>query len=144
LIRAADMLIARRADTRARADFATWKMMAKLNGASSLPREAQTSLENYKALLRQMPEGEASEAAINLLYKAYYKEMGGAGAPPELPAHSSDPVAGNVTAFKRPPAQRKPAQQKPNFGPTPKPRLPVGLIFACLIVVYVGIRYFLQ
>jgi hypothetical protein len=35
------MLIARRADTRARADFATWKMMAKLNGTSSLPADAQ-------------------------------------------------------------------------------------------------------
>ena len=31
VIKAADMLIARRADTRARTDFATWKMMAKLN-----------------------------------------------------------------------------------------------------------------
>ena len=29
MIKAADMLIARRADTRARADFATWKMLAK-------------------------------------------------------------------------------------------------------------------
>ena len=144
MIRAADMLIARRADTRARADFATWKMMAKLNGASSLPREAQTSLENYKALLRQMPEREASEATIDLLYKAYYKEMGGAGAPPELPARSSDPVRDNVTAFKRPPVPRKPAQQKAAHGEAAKSRLPVGLIFACLIVVYVGIRYFLQ
>lgn len=144
MIRAADMLIARRADTRARADFATWKMMAKLNGASSLPREAQTSLENYKVLLRQIPEAEASEATINLLYKAYYKEMGGAGAPPELPARSSDPVRDNVTAFKRPPVPRKPAQQKSARDPAAKSRLPVGLIFACLIVVYVGIRYFLQ
>ena len=144
MVKAADMLIARRADTRARADFATWKMMAKLNGASSLPAEAQNFLGAYKKLLGEMAEADATEATITLMYKAYYKEMGGAGAPPELPAHSSDPVAGNVTAFKRPPAQRKPAQQKPNFGPTPKPRLPVGLIFACLIVVYVGIRYFLQ
>jgi hypothetical protein len=40
-IKAADMLIARRADTRARADFATWKMLAKLNGFSALPAEAQ-------------------------------------------------------------------------------------------------------
>jgi hypothetical protein len=39
LVKAADMMIARRADTRARADFATWKMMAKLNGASALPPE---------------------------------------------------------------------------------------------------------
>ena len=45
------MLIARRADTRARADFATWKMIAKLNGASSLPAEAQNFLAEYKGLL---------------------------------------------------------------------------------------------
>jgi hypothetical protein len=100
------MLIARRADTRARADFATWKMMAKLNGASALPQEAQTFLESYKALLKQMSEADATEATIKLMYKAYYGEMGGAGDPPELPAQSSRPVKDNVTAFKRPPAQR--------------------------------------
>lgn len=138
------MLIARRADTRARADFATWKMMAKLNGASALPPEAQGFLESYKMLLRQMPEPEATEAAINLMYKAYYGEMGGAGTPPELPVHSNQQVTDNVTAFKRPPAQRKPAQPKAMHGPQSKPRLPVALIFACLVVVYVGIRYFLK
>jgi hypothetical protein len=140
LIRAADMLIARRADTRARADFATWKMMAKLNGASALPQEAQAFLESYKALLQQMSEPEATEATINLMYKAYYGKMGGAGAPPELPAHSSDQVTDNVTAFKRPPAPRPRA----THGPETKPRLPVALIFACLVVVYASIRYFLQ
>jgi hypothetical protein len=142
LIRAADMLIARRADTRARADFATWKMMAKLNGASALPQEAQAFLENYKALLKQTSEAEATEATIKLMYKAYYGEMGGAGDPPELPAHSNRPVKDNVTAFKRPPGQRKPPQQKLPQGSNPKPRMPVALIFACLVVVYVGIRYF--
>ena len=84
VIKAADMLIARRANTRARADFATWKMMAKLNGASALPEDAQAFLESYKAQLKQMPEAEASEATINLMYKAYYGKMGGVGAPPEL------------------------------------------------------------
>ena len=144
-IKAADMLIARRADTRARADFATWKMMAKLNGASSLPAEAQTFLESYKTLLKEMAEPEATEAIINLIYRNYYGEMGGAGAPPDLPARSKDRTKGNVTAFKRPPAQRKPVQRQPARGPeTTKPRLPVALIFACLVVVYVGIRYLLQ
>jgi len=57
LIKAADMMIARRADTKARADFATWKMMAKLNGASSLPAEAQTFLVSYKEI-RQKKSGE--------------------------------------------------------------------------------------
>jgi hypothetical protein len=139
------MLIARRADTRARADFATWKMMAKLNGASSLPAEAQTFLESYKARLNEMPETEATEATIDLIYKSYYGKMGGAGAPPDLPARSKPQVTDNVTAFKRPPVQRKATQQKAApRGPGAKPRLPVALIFACLVVVYVGIRYFLQ
>jgi hypothetical protein len=136
------MLIARRADTRARADFATWKMMVKLNGASSLPAEAQNFLESYKELLRKTTEAEATEATINLIYRSYYGEMGGAGAPPELPARSNDAVTDNVTAFKRPPVQRKPSQQKAMRGPETKPRLSVALIFACLVVIYVGIRYF--
>lgn len=144
VIKAADMLIARRADTRARADFATWKMMAKLNGASALPPEAQTFLESYKALLKQMPEPEATEATINLMYQAYYGEMGGAGAVPELPAQSTHQAKDNVTAFKRPQAPKKSAGPKGMGGPDAKPRLPVALIFACLVVVYVGIRYYLQ
>ncbi len=145
VIKAADMLIARRADTRARTDFATWKMMAKLNGASALPAEAQTFLESYKALLKQMPEPEASEATMRLMYRAYYTEMGGAGAPPELPAQPPPQARDNVTAFKRPPAPKKAAGSRfMAAGPDGKPRLPVALIFACLVVVYVGIRYYLQ
>jgi hypothetical protein len=138
LIKAADMMIARRADTKARADFATWKMMAKLNGASSLPAEAQAFLVSYKALLEKMTEAEATEAAISLVYKSYYGEMGGIGVPPDVKARSSDQVTDNVTAFKRPPAQRP----KSAAGSGVQPRLPVALIFACLVVVYVGIRYF--
>ena len=76
LIKAADMLIARRADTRARADFATWKMLAKLNGTSSLPAEAQNFLAGYKALLEKMTEPEASEATIQLMYRSYYARDG--------------------------------------------------------------------
>src|ERR1700756_985081 len=77
------MLIARRADTRARADFATWKMIAKLNGASSLPAEAQNFLAEYKELLGKMSEEDATEATIRLMYKTYYSELGGGGAQPE-------------------------------------------------------------
>ena len=140
VIKAADMLIARRADTPARADFATWKMLAKLNGASALPAEAQGFLVSYKQLLEKMTDADASEATIQLMYKSYYAEMGGAGTPPEIPARSSDPAAdtGNVTAFRRPPVKPKAAAS----GPQAKPRLPVALIFTCLVVVYVGIRYY--
>jgi hypothetical protein len=138
------MLIARRADTRARADFATWKMLAKLNGTSSLPAEAQNFLADYKALLEKMAEPEASEATIHLIYRSYYGEMGGAGTPPDVKAHMNGqgnrqgPAADNVTAFKRP----APKPPKAAGGQSAKPRLPVALIFICLIIVYVGVRYF--
>jgi len=132
------MLIARRADTKARADFATWKMIAKLNGASSLPAEAQAFLVSYKALLNEMTEPEATEATINLIYKSYYGEMGGLGAPPDVIPPSNGQMTDNVTAFKRPPAQRP----KTASGSDAKPRLPVALIFACLVIVYTGFRYF--
>ena len=146
MIKAADMMIARRADTKARADFATWKMMAKLNGASALPAEAETFLVSYKALLNQMPESDATDATIQLMYKAYYAEMGGHGIAPDVRAQTSEPVTGNVTAFKRP-APQKPKPQtgfRAGFkaGPDGKPKLPVALIFACLVVVYVGFRYY--
>jgi len=146
------MLIARRADTRARADFATWKMLAKLNGTSSLPAEAQNFLAGYKALLEKMAEPEASEATIHLVYRSYYGEMGGAGTPPDIKAHINGqangqgngraPVADNVTAFKRPAPKPAKDTYKTASGPTAKPRLPVALIFICLVIVYVGVRYF--
>jgi hypothetical protein len=144
LVKAADMLIARRADTRARADFATWKMMAKLNGASALPPGAQEFLASYKNLQAQMNEGEATEATIGAIYRAYYAEMGGAGTPPDVRPRASEPAADNVTAFRRP----EPKPKKANFfgaataGATQKRPLPVALIFACLVVVYVGIRLY--
>jgi hypothetical protein len=133
------MLIARRADTRARADFATWKMIAKLNGASSLPAEAQNFLASYKALLKEMPEGEATEATIILMYKSYYSEMGGGGTPPEVRPPRVEPARDNVTAFRRPTvAKPKLVTSRPNG----KSQLPVALIFVCIVVIYVGIRYF--
>src|SRR4029079_4143112 len=138
-VKAADMLIARRADTRARADFATWKMMAKLNGASALPAEAQNFLATYKKMLGDMPEAQATEATIILLYKAYYAEMGGGGPPPDVPPGHAEPVADNVTAFRRPPPRAK-TSNGTSANSTRSP-LPVALIFACLAVVYVGIRY---
>ena len=64
MIKAADMMIARRADTKARADFATWKMLAKLNGTSSLPTEAQNFLVSYKTLLNKIRESGIKESGI--------------------------------------------------------------------------------
>ena len=139
MVKAADMLIARRADTRARADFATWKMIAKLNGASSLTADAQNFLASYRSLLGKMSEGDATEATIQLMYQTYYAEMGGVGAPPEVRSAPVEPVADNVTAFRKPPRPKQAAVARTADA---RPKLPVALIFACLVVVYVGIRYF--
>ena len=142
MVKAADMLIARRADTRARADFATWKMMAKLNGLSALPPEAQGFLDGYRKLLERMSEAEATETAIAEVYKTYYAEMGGAGNPPDIRSRPAEPVADNVTAFRRPTAKPRKTFGAAAFGGTEKRPLPVALIFACLVVVYVAIRYY--
>ena len=146
MIKAADMMIARRADTKARADFATWKMMAKLNGASALPAEAQTFLVSYKELLKQNSEAEATEATIQLMYRAYYAEMGGHGTAPDVRSQTTAPTTDNVTAFRRPTPQKAKSQTgfRAGFqtGPDGKPKLPVALIFACVVVVYVGFRYY--
>ena len=136
------MLIARRANTRARADFATWKMMAKLNGLSALPPEAQGFLDGYRKLLERMSEAEATETAIAEVYKTYYAEMGGAGNPPDIRSRPAEPVADNVTAFRRPTAKPRKTFGAAAFGGTEKRPLPVALIFACLVVVYVAIRYY--
>ena len=74
------------------------------------------------------------------MYKAYFAEMGGIGTPPDVRSRPSQPARDNVTAFRRPEVKPKPLPFAPNAGV--KPRLPVALIFACLVVVYVGIRYY--
>jgi hypothetical protein len=142
LIKAQDKMIARRADTKARADFATWKMMAKLNGSSSLPAEALTFLSSYKGFVETMPEAEASEATIELIYKSYYVDMGGTGTAPDIKSMPKEPIVdtSNVMAFKRPAPQPAPSA---NSTPNARPRVPVALIFICLALIYVGIRYFL-
>jgi hypothetical protein len=115
-------------------------MIAKLNGASSLPAEAQHFLAEYKALLGQMNEDDATEATIRLMYKTYYSEMGGGGTPPEVRPAPTAPVADNVTAFRRPAANR--TKSTGSLSQSGRPQLPVALIFTCLVIVYVGIRYF--
>ena len=148
MVKAADMLIARRADTRARADFATWKMMAKLNGLSALPLDAQGFLDGYKKLLDRMSEADATEAAIAEVYKSYYLEMGGGGNPPDVRTRPAEPVADNVTAFRRPAPKPKPKPKRAGFfsatavGGTQKRPLPVALIFAGLVVIYVAIKLY--
>ena len=99
-------------------------------------------------VLEKLAEPEASEATIHLIYRSYYGEMGGAGTPPDVKAHlngqgsGQGPVAGNVTAFKRPAPKPSKTAHTTAGGAPAKPRLPVALIFICLVIVYASVRYF--
>ena len=75
------------------------------------------------------------------MYRSYYGEMGGAGTPPDVQARvrASPPPTRQRHRLQAAGARRR---KPPASGPPAKPRLPVALIFACLVVVYVGIRYF--
>jgi hypothetical protein len=111
--KAADMLIARRADTRARADFATWKMLAKLNGFSALPAEAQ-SFGTIGSLLmtddKWRPPSSSWPSGIMPRWAAPARRR-------SSPRQRSGTDNGNVTAFRRPPhcrvAALRPAKARP-------------------------------
>src|SRR5688500_8314549 len=135
-------MIARLTDTKARAVYAAWRLIVKLNGSSSLPAEALTFLSSYKGFVETMPEAEANEATIDLIYKTYYVDMGGTGTAPDIKSMPKDPIidTSNVMAFKRPAPQPLPAADS---AANARPRVPVALIFICLALIYVGIRYFL-
>ena len=64
--------IARKARTKAEADFATWLMMAKLGGFDDLPSNAQSFLTNYRTRLETMSEAESTALAVREVYSAYY------------------------------------------------------------------------
>src|SRR4029453_714206 len=80
--------IAKKARTKAEADFATWLMMAKLGGFDDLPSNAQSFLTNYRIRLETMSEAESTALAVLEAYSAYYNEMGGLGAAPEPKART--------------------------------------------------------
>jgi hypothetical protein len=55
-------------------------------------------------------------------------------------AGSKQPTPGNVISMRAKPQRPKPTAPAKNT----KPRLPVALIFICLVIITVGLRYLLQ
>ena len=103
--------IAKKARSKAEADFATWLMMAKLGGFDDLPSNAQKFLTSYRARLEVMSEAESTALAVREVYSAYYSEMGGVGEAPEPPQTRKPTAKGNAarTGSPRPP-RSEPAQ----------------------------------
>jgi hypothetical protein len=133
--------IAKKARSKAEADFATWLMMAKLGSFDDLPSNAQKFLINYRARLELMSEAESTALAVREVYRAYYSEMGGVGAAPE-PQARKPTTEGNVVRFKRPlKAQSAPAAARNSTRPMISKSLRALLIFASMVALIVAYRF---
>ena len=136
--------IARKARTKAEADFATWLMMAKLGGFDDLPSNAQNFLTNYRTRLETMSEAESTALAVREVYGAYYSEMGGVGTAPEPKARKSM-AEGKVVPFAR---QLKPqpglSAARHSTRPMIRKSLPALLIFATMVALIAAYRFLTQ
>ena len=131
--------IAKKARTKAEADFTTWLMMAKLGSFDDLPLNAQKFLTDYRARLEMMSEAESTVLAVREVYSAYCSEMGGVGAAPQARKPATE---GKVVRFQRP----------AKFRPAPSTARAVGwlgdrksvsafLIFAGMVALIVGYKF---
>jgi hypothetical protein len=133
--------IAKKARSKAEADFATWLMMAKLGSFDDLPSNAQNFLTDYRSRLEKMSEAESTVLAIREVYGAYYTEMGGVGTAPE-PQARKPTTEGKVVRIQRPP-KTQPAQStaRNSTGPMIRKSLPALLIFAGMVALIVAYRF---
>lgn len=132
--------IAKKARSKAEADFATWLMMAKLGGFDDLPPNAQTFLTNYRARLETMSEAESTALALREVYSAYYSELGGVGAAPE-PQARKPKTERNVVRSPKPPKPQPAAAARNSSRPMIRNSLPALLIFASMVVLIVTYRF---
>src|SRR6201985_1123224 len=122
--------IAKKARTKAEADFATWLMMAKLGVFDDLPPNAQSFLTSYRSRLETMSEAESTALAVREVYSAYYSEMGGAGLAPEPKARTATTESKVVQLQRRPKPQPGLSAARHSTRPTIRKSLRALLIFA--------------
>lgn len=130
--------IAKKARTKAEADFVTWLMMAKLGGFDDLPPNAQSFLTNYRTRLEKMTEAESTALAVREVYNAYYNEMGGVGAAPEPKARTA------TIDRERPKPQPSLSLARHLTSPMIRKYLPALLIFASMVALIVAYRLLTQ
>jgi hypothetical protein len=133
--------IAKKARTKAEADFATWLMMAKLGGFDDLPSNAQSFLTNYRSRLETMSEAQSTVVAIREVYSVYYSEMGGVGAALE-PKARTPTTKGKIRPFQREP-KPQPILSAARHSTMPMMRksLPALLIFASMVALILAYRF---
>jgi hypothetical protein len=136
--------IAKKARSKAVADFTTWLMMAKLGSFDELPPNAQSFLNNYRARLESMSEAESTDLAVREVYGAYYSEMGGVGAPPEPQGLKPMTESNGVRLQKRPRPQSRAAAASNSTGSTTRKSVPALLIFAGMVALIVAYRFLMD
>lgn len=137
----ANLKIARRANAQARADFATWQMMAKLGSGPTLSPEAQAALADYS---KRVAAGtaEADEETIQTLYRRYYVEMGGTGIAPDSATLQPKVISRRATAEAARTSNVTPFRPRQKEQPEPTKRsMPAGLIFIALVGIVVLFKY---
>jgi hypothetical protein len=138
---ASNSSIAKKARSKAEADFATWLMMAKLGSFDDLPSNAQGFLTDYRARLETMSEVESTMLAVREVYGAYYTEMGGVGTAPEPQARK--PMTDGKVARSQRPLKAAPKEPR-SSGVAIRKTLSALLIFAGLVAVIVAYRFLTQ
>ena len=136
--------IAKKARTKAEADFATWLMMAKLGGFEDLPSNAQSFLISYRTRLETMSEAESTALAIREVYSAYYREMGGVGAAPEPKARTPTAEGKVERSQRRPKPEPGLSGARQSTRPMIGKSLPALLIFASVVALIVAYRLLTQ
>ncbi|MET4627654.1 hypothetical protein ABIB83_004677 [Bradyrhizobium sp. I1.8.5] len=136
--------IAKKARTKAKADFATWLIMAKLGGFDDLPPSAQSFLTSYRTRLETMSEAESTALAVREVYSAYYNEMGGVGAAPEPKART--PTRGGKDERSQGAPRPHPGQSAARHSTRPMTRksLAALLIFASMVALVVAFKLLAQ
>jgi hypothetical protein len=136
--------IAKKARSKAEADFTTWLMMAKLGGFDDLPSNAQNFLTSYRVRLEKMSEAESTVLAVREVYSAYYNEMGGVGAAPE-PQVRKPTTESTVVRLKRPlKPQSAPSAISNSTWKIIAKSLQTVLIFATMVALIVVYRFLTQ
>ena len=132
--------IAKKARSKAEADFATWLMMAKLGSFDDLPPNAQNFLTDYRGRFETMSEAESTALAVREVYSAYYGELGGVGVAPE-PQARKPKTERKVERLLRPP------KPQPAVAARTSSRLmilPALLIFASMVALVFTYRFLTQ
>jgi hypothetical protein len=135
--------IAKKARTKAEADFATWLMMAKLGGFGDLPPNAQHFLTDYRERLETMSEAESTALAVREVYSSYYRELGGVGAAPE-PQARKPKTERKVERLPKPPKPQAAVTARTSSRPMIRRSFQALLIFASMVALVVIYRFLTQ